>query len=218
MTAGRTPPGASADRHRHGERPPWEIGRPQPAFLELAQAGAIRGRVLDVGCGTGEHALLAAALELDVTGVDRDPSALESARDKARARGLAAHFIIGDATRLADAVQGPFDTVLDCELFHALTGADRSAYLDALAEVLPPGGRYFMLGYSDAQPDVPHQLSRADILAAFGAGWQIDAIEATILDTAVHPDGVRGWLVAAIRTDREGARRGASRDRTGRRS
>ncbi len=40
--------------------PPWDIGRPQPAFLALAQEGAIRGRVLDVGCGTGEHVLMAA--------------------------------------------------------------------------------------------------------------------------------------------------------------
>jgi hypothetical protein len=32
--------------------PPWDIGRPQPAFLALATAGAIRGRVLDAGCGS----------------------------------------------------------------------------------------------------------------------------------------------------------------------
>jgi hypothetical protein len=38
------------------QRPPWEIGRPQPALLALAEAGAIHGRVLDMGCGTGEHA------------------------------------------------------------------------------------------------------------------------------------------------------------------
>src|ERR1039458_5240791 len=42
--------------------PPWDIGRPQPAFLALAEAGTIRGRVLDVGCGTGEHALMAASM------------------------------------------------------------------------------------------------------------------------------------------------------------
>src|SRR4029453_19439352 len=50
--------------------PPWEIGRPQPALLALAEAGAIRGRILDVGCGTGEHALLAASLGLEATGID----------------------------------------------------------------------------------------------------------------------------------------------------
>ena len=31
--------------------PPWDIGRPQPAFVGLAEAGRLTGRVLDVGCG-----------------------------------------------------------------------------------------------------------------------------------------------------------------------
>lgn len=53
--------------------PPWDIGRPQPVFLALAEAGALRGRVLDAGCGTGEHAIMAAGLGLDATGVGRPP-------------------------------------------------------------------------------------------------------------------------------------------------
>ncbi len=40
---------------------PWDIGRPQPAFARLADRGLLAGRVLDAGCGTGEHTLLAAA-------------------------------------------------------------------------------------------------------------------------------------------------------------
>src|SRR5262249_42209161 len=48
--------------------PPWDIGRPQPAFQRLADEGALRGRVLDAGCGTGEHTLMAAALALDALG------------------------------------------------------------------------------------------------------------------------------------------------------
>src|ERR1035437_576793 len=55
--------------------PPWDIGRPQPAFLSLAEAGAIRGRVLDVGCGTGEHTLMAAGMGLEATGIDSPPAA-----------------------------------------------------------------------------------------------------------------------------------------------
>ena len=33
--------------------PPWEIGRPQPEVVRLAENGAFRGAVLDVGCGSG---------------------------------------------------------------------------------------------------------------------------------------------------------------------
>ena len=50
--------------------PPWDIGRSQPAFAELAERGLLAGRVLDAGCGTGEHALMAAALGLEATGFD----------------------------------------------------------------------------------------------------------------------------------------------------
>ena len=40
---------------------PWDIPGPQPAFVALEEAGAIRGSVLDAGCGTGENALYLAS-------------------------------------------------------------------------------------------------------------------------------------------------------------
>ncbi|WP_314623047.1 class I SAM-dependent methyltransferase, partial [Streptomyces stackebrandtii] len=74
---------------------PWETGRPQPALRDLAEAGAFRGRVLDVGCGTGEVALLAAALGLPTVGIDSAPTAIETARRKAREQGLDVRFQVG---------------------------------------------------------------------------------------------------------------------------
>jgi 2-polyprenyl-3-methyl-5-hydroxy-6-metoxy-1,4-benzoquinol methylase len=67
--------------------PPWDIGRPQPALQAVADSGQVRGEVLDVGCGTGEHALMSAALGLDATGVDAAPVAIERARAKPRNAG-----------------------------------------------------------------------------------------------------------------------------------
>ncbi|MFD4501396.1 hypothetical protein [Streptomyces sp. NPDC058457] len=46
---------------------PCDIGRHQPVFAALAASGAFRGHVLDAGCGTGEHTLLAARPGLDAT-------------------------------------------------------------------------------------------------------------------------------------------------------
>ena len=60
--------------------PPWDIGQPQPAFVRLADSGLLCGRVLDAGCGTGEHTLLAAANGADATGVDVSPRAIGQAR------------------------------------------------------------------------------------------------------------------------------------------
>ena len=50
--------------------PPWDIGRSQPAFVSLAEAGSLFGKVLDIGCGTGEHALLAASRGHEAVGID----------------------------------------------------------------------------------------------------------------------------------------------------
>src|SRR5882672_60513 len=80
--------------------PPWDIGRPQSAFVRLAEAGDLRGRVLDIGCGTGEHALMAAGLGLTATGVDAAPTAIGIARRKAEERKLEARFIVADALDL----------------------------------------------------------------------------------------------------------------------
>jgi cyclopropane fatty-acyl-phospholipid synthase-like methyltransferase len=195
---GSTKPTSPEDLY--ASRPPWDIGRPQPAFVGLGTAGAIRGRVLDVGCGTGEHALMSAGLGLDATGVDLATNALRTAAQKARDRGLTARFLCQDARQLAGLGES-FDTVLDCGLFHIFTGADRVTFVDSLRSVLACGGHYFMLGFSDRQPGEwgPHRLTRAEITAAFTDGWRVDSLEPATIEVSTEPDGIRAWLLAATR-------------------
>ena len=109
--------------------PPWDIGRPQPAFVKLARAGVLRGRVVDVGCGTGEHVLMAADLGLEATGIDLARAAIATAEGKARERGVTARFLIWNALQL-EALNEQFDTVLDSGLFHVLEDADRPRLVD----------------------------------------------------------------------------------------
>ena len=174
---------------------PWTIGRPQPAFLALAQEGAIRGRVLDVGCGTGEHVLMAAAMGLDTTGVDVASTAIEIAEGKARERGLNARFLVCDALQLTS-LNEQFDTVLDSGLFHVLKDTDRPRFVDNLRTVMKPGGRYFMMCYSDRQPGDfgPRRVTQDEIRASFKDGWTVDSIHPGKFDVVTDPDGHLMWL------------------------
>jgi len=181
--------------------PPWDIGRPQPAFLALAQDGAVQGRVLDVGCGTGEHVLMAAGLGLEATGVDAAAAAIDAARGKARDRGLTARFLVWDALRLA-ALGELFDTVLDSGLFHVFQDDDRPRFVDGLRAVTRPGGRYLMLCFSDRQPGVwgPRRVTKAEIGASFDDGWRVDSIEPARFDVTIDPNGALAWLATITRT------------------
>jgi cyclopropane fatty-acyl-phospholipid synthase-like methyltransferase len=181
--------------------PPWDIGRPQPAFQALADAGELRGRVLDAGCGTGEHALMAARLGRDAIGIDAAPTAIEIAKRKAWDRGLEARFVVWSALDLASLGQ-QFDTVLDCGLFHVFDDKDRAAYVASLSAATAPGSRYYMLCFSERQPgdSGPRRVTQNEIRASFQNGWRVDGIEAVKLDTNLGPDGVYAWLARITRT------------------
>jgi SAM-dependent methyltransferase len=121
-------------------------------------------------------------------------------RIKAHERGLTVRFLRHDARKLADLDQ-TFDTVLDCGLFHIFNDAERAEYVESLRSVVAPGGRYFMLGFSDQQPGDwgPHRLKREGITAAFAQGWQIDSLEPATIEVTTERDGIRAWLLAATR-------------------
>jgi SAM-dependent methyltransferase len=185
--------------------PPWDIGRPQPAFLALAEAGQVRGRVLDVGCGSGEHALLAARLGLEATGVDVAAAAIAAAQAKAAERGLAARFLVWNALDLA-ALDERFDTVLDSGLFHVLDDDDRAAYVASLAAATRDGGRLYLLCFSDRQPGLlgPRRVTRDELRAAFAGGWRVDAVEPATMDTI--GGSVQAWLATMTRRAAAGGR------------
>lgn len=182
-------------------QPPWDIGRPQPAFRELADRGRLVGRVLDVGCGTGEHALMAAGLGLDATGVDASGTALTIARRKADERGLDARFLVWDALQLADLGEF-FDTVLDCGLFHVFDDPERPRFVDALRASMPAGGWYYLLCFSDREPGDwgPRRVRQEEIRACFGDGWRVEQIEPAKLEVTMEPGSVHAWLASMQRT------------------
>jgi SAM-dependent methyltransferase len=181
--------------------PPWDIGRPQESFVRLASSGLLSGRVLDAGCGTGEHVLLAAAHGAQAVGVDLSALAIGKARGKAAERGLTARFEVADALHL-ERLGETFDTVIDSGLFHLYDDADRARYVTSLAAVLEPGGTYHMMCFSDSQPGVwgPRRVRREEILLAFDDGWEVASItpDAFSINPIEGTTSAAAWL-AVIR-------------------
>jgi SAM-dependent methyltransferase len=193
-----------------GGQAPWDIGRPQPAFLRLAEAGLLAGRVLDAGCGTGEHTLLAASAGADALGVDLSPLAIERAREKAAARGIKARFEVADALNLAD-LGLAFDTIIDSGLFHVFDDVDRARYVESLASVLRPGGTCYLMCFSDRQPGTigPRRVSEDELRAAFGAGWTVQSIVADAFELQPSfaglfgTDSAQAWLAVISRVGQD---------------
>jgi SAM-dependent methyltransferase len=200
MTVADTP--HDWDESYAGTAPPWDIGRPQPAFVRLAEAGALTGALLDAGCGTGEHTVLAALHGARALGLDISPRAVESARRKAAERGVDARFEVFDA-RYLDTLDETFDTVIDSGLFHVFDDAARIQYVAALSAALRPGGHLHLMCFSDRQPGDwgPRRVTDGELRAAFGSGWRIDSLAADHFD--LNPGlGIpmaESWLVDAVR-------------------
>jgi SAM-dependent methyltransferase len=201
MTAANAPHPDWDDSYT-GPPPPWDIGRPQPAFVRLAAAGALSGALLDAGCGTGEHTILAALHGVRALGIDVSPRAIEIARGKAAERGIDTSFQVLDALHL-DTLGETFDTIVDSGLFHVFDDADRIQYVTAVHAVLRLGGHLHLMCFSDRQPGDwgPRRVTEGEFRAAFGSGWRIDSLASDRFDInpGLGTPTAEAWLADVVR-------------------
>jgi SAM-dependent methyltransferase len=185
---------------------PWDIGRPQKAFLDVADR--ITGSVLDAGCGTGDTALFLAGRGCEVTGIDFLDVPIQRAKQKATERGVQASFLVKDAMTLKDWNER-FDNGIDSGLFHVFNDDDRRRYVEGLGTVLKPGGRLFLMCFSDEEPGEqgPRRVSKKELEDAFAQGWDIESINPCRFE--VRPDlkdfsfsegGPKAWFVVVRRS------------------
>jgi cyclopropane fatty-acyl-phospholipid synthase-like methyltransferase len=184
---------------------PWDIARAQGPFVAVADR--VVGPVLDAGCGTGENALFFAARGLRVVGVDFVEEAIRRAQAKAAQRGVAVQFLVKDATALADWGER-FASVIDSGLFHVFTDDHRRRYVRGLTHVVEPGGRLFLMCFSDEEPGTegPRRVSRQELYDAFADGWQVESIQASqfevnpeFTDIKFSEGGPKAWFAVVRR-------------------
>lgn len=122
------------------------------------------GDVIDLGCGTGSLALLAAQDDHRVTGVDFADAMLERAREKADDAGVRIRFLSGDAA--APPVQdGSYDVVLVRQVLWALP--DPAAAVQRWAGLLRPGGGFVLVESSSSTGTGPKGHSVAALLEPY---------------------------------------------------
>ena len=180
--------------------PPWDIGRPQKEFVELVRKGEVTGSVLEIGCGTGEHALFFAKEGHEVWGIDSAPLAIQKAKEKAAERGLHVHFLVMNALALSN-LGRKFDTATDSGFFHTLSDDDRLVFVENLADTLRSGGKYFMLCFSELEPGGygPRRVTKQEIQVSFQDGWTINYIVPAVFESRSRKQGPRAWLSSISR-------------------
>lgn len=124
--------------------------------------------VLDLACGTGNAALLAAAAGARVTGIDLAPRLVEVAAERARAEGRDVAFVVGDAEALPFP-GGAFDLVVS--VFGIVFAREPARAAGEVMRVLRPGGRLVLSAWvpEGAIHDMVSTFGRA-VAAAAGRG------------------------------------------------
>jgi SAM-dependent methyltransferase len=215
-------PGA-CPRHSHGNRHDlvvgidWGVGHYEttaeqllPAAREVVDIAGVRPgeRVLDVGCGTGNAALLAASRGAHVTAVDPAVRLLDVARERAAAEGHEIEFHVGEAAALP-VPDGAFDVVLS--VFAAIFAPEPGAALADMVRALATNGRLVLsawvptgpisrmgqvageavravVGAATAPPPFPWHDADAVRGLARPLGVSVEAEERTLVFTAESPE------------------------------
>ncbi|QFG24150.1 class I SAM-dependent methyltransferase [Actinomadura sp. WMMB 499] len=156
-------------------------------LLAAAAIGA-DDRVLDVGCGTGQTALLAARRAARVLGADISAPMLARARADASARGVAGVRFVQ-----ADAEVHPFEEhAFDVAISRGgvMFFADPVAAFANIARALRPGGRLAFVAPRAGGPDSPYTRATAALAPLMRAPSPASRGMGSLVD----PDRIRGVL------------------------
>ena len=157
------------------------------------------GRVLDVGCGTGENAIFLAQNGFSVTGIDLVRDAIQMAKAKVSERKLKVEFLTGNA--LATGFdREEFDYVTDSGLFHTFADKERPIFAGEIARVLRGNGTYYMLCFSDKEPTDwggPRRVSRKEIRETFSPMFRVNYVRDAFFADRFRERGGKAYLTSA---------------------
>ncbi|MFL5340004.1 MAG: class I SAM-dependent methyltransferase [Gemmataceae bacterium] len=181
-------------RYRTPGPPPWDTGQPSAELRRrLAEFAVPPGRAVELGCGTGSNAVWLAQQGFEVTGIDISPTAIDRAKQRAAAAGVAVRFLAADVTRLQD-LGTPFAFFFDRGCYHAVRRAGPEPYLRELARITAPGALGVVLtgNAKEERKPGPPVVSEETIRAELGRDFDVLSLEEFRFDQD-EPDPPLGW-------------------------
>ena len=139
----------------------------------------------------------------DVTGIDLVEDAITDAKAKAIKHHVKVNFVVGNVLQMDRLfMEAEFDIVIDSGLFHAMMDEEKPVFARQIHRVLKPAGKYFMLSFSDKEPEGygPRRISKAEIERTFTPFFNIIYIKDSVFDSRVGPSSIKAYLMSAIRS------------------
>lgn len=158
---------------------PWDHVLPPPEVLAFAASHA-PGRMLDLGCGYGRACLHLSSLGWTCVGVDFVPEAIEGARARIDAAGLADRvtFHRADVSELGF-LNEPYDFILDVGCLHSQPEAVCNRYAGHVARLCRPGGLYLLFAHlgDGSETDQGRWITQTRLDSLFVPNFVIERFE-----------------------------------------
>ena len=176
---------------------PWDVKRADSSLTILVENKTIpRGRVLEIGCGTGENSIWLAKQKFEVTACDISATAIKLAQEKAQKNKVECDFIVADF--LIELISGGhFDFVFDRGCFHSFRKSkERLKIAKNVSSHLNENGFWLsLMGSADAPPREigPPMLSAKNIVVAVEKYFEIISLTKSHFETD-QPDPAPNWV------------------------
>ena len=189
------------DWDRRWEERALEPRREPSAVVARALEGRTPGRALDLGCGSGRHAVWLAEQGWQVTAVDFSSEALRQARERAEASAVEVGWVEADVVAY-EPEPAAFDLVLVAYIH--LPGDERRLLLTHASSAVAPGGTFVLVGHDSTNlgtgapgPSSPAVLYTPDDIVGDLAGLTIERAEQVTRPVELE-DGTRVEAVDAL--------------------